>query len=462
MALEDYQGALEYYSKVASEAKNRQYQEEATLRSAELYYQMDEWESAAAGFESVLVKGMDWDTQYKISLSLANCYTKTGKCTEALEICDDLLAQITTTKEKPSVLLGRAASFVCMDSLESAIMEYNDVTTSFPRSNYSAEAYFQLGVIYHEKLDSLQQAQEAYSKVSNESASSEFAAVSIQRSSSLKRLLELQNSSGEDVGEEGLAEKRFLAAEIQLTKLGETDLALGNYMAVIDSFPQTSYAPQAAYAIGWIYRIEKNDTTQAVEAFSFLVGEYPVSPQARGALYEISLLGEEALSRQLEAYVDSAVADTARIAEQKDAYRAEAAAAASAALDTTITSALADSLGAVPDSLGAVPDSLSSAQADSLLSAQADSLAGAAADSLGTKAVPVDSTAVDSTAAGRTSSVDTTRAPSREQVKKETTYPLEGAADSTRTPKPPQPAADPSPRPAADPSPRPSGRRENR
>ena len=80
--------------------------------------------------------------------------------------------------------------------------------------------------------------------------------------------------------------------------------------------------------------------------FPYLVGEYPASPEARGALYEISLLGEEALAGHPEAYVDSVVADMAAIAEQKYMVKVEAGAAAAAALDTTITSAMGDSLGA--------------------------------------------------------------------------------------------------------------------
>ncbi len=284
LALEDYEGALGYYSVVAEESGNKQRREEAKLRGAELYFKMEDWVNAAIAYENVLGKGMDRDAKYSTTLSLAICYTKIGRCTEALRLCDALLEEITTTNKKPAILLGKAAGYVCMDSLHAAIREYKDITSTFPKSDFSAEAYFHLGVIYHEKLDTLQLAQGAYSKVSNESASSEFAAVALQRSSSLKRFLELQKSSGKSEGEEGQAEKRFLSAEIQLTKLGETDLALGNYRVVVDSFPQTSHAPLAAYAIGWIYRVEKDDTVMAVEAFSHLAREYPVSPQARGAV----------------------------------------------------------------------------------------------------------------------------------------------------------------------------------
>ncbi len=433
LALKDYKGALGYYSGVAEESGKKEYKEEASLRSADLYFQMEDWAGAAAGYESVLGKGMDWDTRYAISLSLANCYTKIGRCAEALELCNGLLEEITTTKEKPAVMLGRAAGYVCMDSLPAAIREYDVITGLFPRSNYSAEANFHLGVIYHEKLDSLQQAQEAYARVSNESASSEYAAVALQRSSSLKKFLELQKSSGENEGEEGLAEKRFLSAEIQLTKLGETDLALGNYRTVVDSFPHTSYAPLAAYAIGWICRVEKGDAALAVEAFSYLAREYPVSPQARGAVYEIGLLGEEALRNQLEAYIDSAVTDTARIAAEKDRIRAEAAALAAASVDSSATSPAA-----------------------------ADSLGSAATDSLVTVPSPSDSAVVDSAGAGGASAVDTTKAPSKKQIKRDTTYPLVEASDTTGTRKPPQPHAENREQSADTSSSGAPGRRENR
>jgi TolA-binding protein len=416
LALEDYEGALAYYSRVATESGNKKHKEEATLRSAELYYQMKDWTEAAASYESVLGKGMDWNIRYSVSLSLAQCYTHLGRCAEAKELCDGLLKEITTTKEKPAVMLGRAASLECMDSLQAALREYKVIASSFPRSNYSAEAYFNLGVIYHEKLDSLQQAQQAYAKVSNESASSEFAAIALQRSGSLKRLIELQEGSGENEGEEGRAEKRFLAAEIQLTRLNETDLALDNYKSVVDSFPLTSYAPLAAYAIGWIYRMEKKDTTRAVEAFTSLIRGYPISPQARGALYEVGLLGEEALSNQLEAYVDSAVADTARIAHEKDRIKAEASSMAASSLDSSLTSP------AVTESVKAPADSI-----------------GAKADSIGAEQSPPGPTAADSIGTAKKTAVDTTFAPSREKIRRDTTYPTGGRADTSSVRKPVRP-----------------------
>ncbi len=117
------------------------------------------------------------------------------------------------------------------------------------------------------------------------------------------------------------------------------------------------------------------------------------------------------MKNQLEAHIDSAVADTARIAEEKDRIRAEAAALAAASLDSTATQP------AAVDSLGSV-----------------------AVDSLVTVPSVSDSAVVDSAGAGGAAAVDTTRAPSREQIRRDTTYPLVEAADTSGTRKPPPPS----------------------
>ena len=55
--------------------------------------------------------------------------------------------------------------------------------------------------------DSLKLAQEAFSKVGGEYANSEFAAPSLEKSNSMKRLIELQKSTGTGQSPEQVAEK---------------------------------------------------------------------------------------------------------------------------------------------------------------------------------------------------------------------------------------------------------------
>jgi TolA-binding protein len=312
-AMEDFEGALDYYGRVAEEAKKREIVDEARLKSAELYRAREEWEKATASYEKVLRKGISWQMRYDISLALGECYTKTGKCREALTLFDELIARATVAKDFPPLLLGRAASYACMDSLARVLAVYDEIVKKYPKSASSAEAFYWKGIIYHERLDSLRLAQEAFGKVAGEYANSEFAAVSLEKGSSMRRLLELQKSAGKGQSSDQAAEKRFMAAEIQLTRLGDIPLALTGYTAVLDSFPLTSIAPKAAYAIAWIHQYKLKENDKAIERYRALVERYPRSYQAKGALFQLGFLGAGELSGRLQAYVDSALADTAAI-----------------------------------------------------------------------------------------------------------------------------------------------------
>jgi TolA-binding protein len=312
--LEQEEEALSFYSRVAEESSDGETVDEATLKTAELFYAKGDWEKAAAAYARVLRKGISWERRYEISLALGECYTSIGRCEEALGVYDGLLQEIVSSKEKPPVVLGRGASYVCMDSLETALSILKGVTGEFPRSTYSAEAYYRIGVIFHEKLDSLSRAQEAFAKVAGEYANSDFAEMAIQKSTSIKRLLELEQSSGEDVGgRERFAEKKFLAAEIQLTRLEEIDLAITNYTAVLDSFPRSSYAPQAAYAVAWIYDKKKREREAAIEMYRRVISFYPRSPQALGAIERLGTLGALELKERMQGLIDSAMVDTTGI-----------------------------------------------------------------------------------------------------------------------------------------------------
>lgn len=316
----DFEGALDYYGRVADEAKKREIVDEARLKAAELFRARGEWEKAAASYEKVLRKGISSETRYTVSLALGNCYAKLGKCSEALALFDGLITETTASQSIPPVLLGRAASYACMDSLRRSLAVYDDVITKYPKSIFSAEAFYRKGIIYYERLDSLRLAQEAFGKVGGEYSGSEFAAVSLEQSGSMRRLLELEKSRKTGESSELAAEKLFMAAEIQLTRLGDVPLALKGYTEVLDSFPRVSIAPRAAYAIAWIYQYKLAAKDTAIERYRALIDRYPRSYQAKGALSQLGFLGVEAgLTGRLQAYVDSAFADTTGISKTASA-----------------------------------------------------------------------------------------------------------------------------------------------
>jgi len=321
-----YDDSLDFYGRLAEESSDRDLVNRAIAKSADLFFEKGEWDKAAANYEKLLKKGIPWKERYKISLSLGKCYLSMGECEKALALYNDLLARVTLMKEKPPLKLGQASSYLCMDSLKTAIKIYEKVTHEFPRSLYSAEAYYRIGTIYHEKLDSLQRAQEAFEMVAKEYASSEFAQAALQKSNSIKKLMELEKASGGDNDRDREAEKRFLSAEIQLTRLDDVDAAINNYEAVVDSFADTKFAPKAAFALGWIFENKMEDTTRAVGSYEKLIRLFPRSPQALGAIERLRSFGLDSLAGTLSAYVDSALADTSSV-------RADTSAAAESDLE---------------------------------------------------------------------------------------------------------------------------------
>ncbi|MBN1885300.1 MAG: tetratricopeptide repeat protein [Candidatus Krumholzibacteriota bacterium] len=381
LATENVEAALSYYARVAEESNDRDRVQEAVVKSAELYYSRGEWEEAAAGYEKVLRGGMSPERRREISILLGDCYTRIGRCDEAMAIFDRLLVEVATTRDQPPLILGRAASFVCMDSLESARETYEDIAKRFPKSTYSAEAFYRLGVIFEEKMDSLSLAQEAFSKVSVEYANSDFAPFALQKATSLKRLIELEESRGGETTVEQRAERRFLAAEIQLTRLEKVKEAIVDYQAVVDSFPGSSFAPRSAFAIAWIHEKKMKDVAEAARLYRGIARRFPRSPQARGAVDRLGDLGMASLRDSLAAFVDSVaatappvdttavdsavvappvVADTATIAPPPAAPDTSTAVVppTPAAPDTTRIAPIVvpDSTAAAPDTSAAPPD----------------------------------------------------------------------------------------------------------
>ncbi len=373
LAMDRREDALEYYSRVIDESEEEELVEEAMLEAAGLHYSFEQWEEAAGYYESILKKGITWDRRFNTSLPLARCYTELGECRDALAIYRGLLEGVTERAEKPPVLIGMAGAYVCMDSLDTAIEYYEEVLGKFPQSLFSAEASYKLGTVYHEKVDSLQKAKDYFSRVGKEAAESEYANEALKKANSIGRLLEFESMKDGEATDKQKAEKIFYSAEIQLEQFEQTEKALKNYKALLDSFPGTEAAPRAAYAIGWIYQKKLDRKDSALVVYSRLAGEYPRSAQAAGALEQMEVLGAGRLRDSLSAYVDSINAlppDTAAVEaapEQSDSTAAQpsaappdsAAAQPSAPPDTAAVEAApeqSDSTAAEPSALP--PDSV--------------------------------------------------------------------------------------------------------
>ncbi|MDZ7859475.1 MAG: tetratricopeptide repeat protein [Candidatus Krumholzibacteriota bacterium] len=344
--------ALEFYSKVIREADSEEVVEKATAECADLYFLFEEWKDAARFYEKMLHKGISWEKRYNFSLSLGECYTKLERCREAIDLYDKLFDEVIGKKEKAPVLLGKAAGYVCIDSVSLAKRFYEDIIGKYPKTLFSAEACYHLGMLFHAQADSLEKAKEYFSKVGKEAPESQYATEALKKSNSIGRLLELENEGEKGQTDKQKAKKKFYSAELQLSQFGNVEKALRNYRVVLDSFPEIEISPRAAYAIGWIYQEKLKQNDKAVKAYREVILSFPRSVQALGAIEQIEFLGDLKLMERLQGYVDSVRALKPDTSLKQSDFESSEITDSSGMLNNT--GVKADSTGVSPDTSGTV------------------------------------------------------------------------------------------------------------
>ena len=184
------------------------------------------------------------------------------------------------------------ASYAGMDSLGRAMETYTSVTTVYPRSMFSAEAYFRLGEIYQDRLDSLQVAKQQFDQVPQQYAGSPFAEEAISKSAAISKLLRLRESL-QSGGEGDQPAVQFDLAEVELFQFKNYTKALEGYRKILDEYPDVDLAPKAAYAIGYVYEVHLGDIDRAREAYEYVLNRYPDTQQAEYARQVLERLAAE-------------------------------------------------------------------------------------------------------------------------------------------------------------------------
>ncbi|UCG51181.1 MAG: tetratricopeptide repeat protein [Candidatus Latescibacterota bacterium] len=298
--------AVRYLETLATNYPNSTFRVSADLEAADLYADRGEYEKSLAIYDRLRNVPLGEADTVRFLRKLAEVYVKMGDFEKGLLVFDELGTYMMDPTDKAPTMLLLGEAYTGMDSLALAIDTYKSVAATYPRSMFSAEAYFHLGEIYQEKFDSLQVAQSNYESVRQQYANSPFAEEAIARSVSISKFLRLQ-ASLDGGGEEGQAAVQFDLAEIELLQFENYEKALKGYRKILDEFPDSELAPKAAYAVAYIYDIRLDDAEKAREAYQYLVERYPNSQQA---VYARIALGLPPLEEGMTVNDSTAVSDS--------------------------------------------------------------------------------------------------------------------------------------------------------
>lgn len=274
--------AFAYLKQLADDYPNTTYRLNADLEIATVFTESGQYDRALATLEGLGNRKLDEVDSIRYYMALAELRIKMGDYEAALQAITALDEEVLGHHMRAVQLLKKSTVYTGLDSISLAIDGYQSVVARYPRSNYSAEASFQLGVIFQENLDSLDVAKTHFDNVPRQFPRSEFAEDAIQRSVSITKLQRLQSSlQGGDA--ENSAMVKFELAETQLFQFKDYEKALVAYNVVLDEYPNSDVAPKAAYAISYIYSEVLEDVDRARLAYQRVIDNYPDSQQAEYA-----------------------------------------------------------------------------------------------------------------------------------------------------------------------------------
>ena len=310
---------------------------------AHIEYDVGDFEKALGAYETVYKERGNKNQHREGLLGMARCESKLGKHQEALDRYQDALKLAEFEDERAESRLGFYEECTYLGRSAEALKGFEKIIIDVPRSEYSAAAWYELGLIYRdyilqESLDSIQvdsvslkvfkftvKQLEPYQGLSqrlisyklaeramrNLHSDDPYSTLSEQADKEIAGVLDLyaiyeqMEASDSTSSRDALARLQFLLAEHQ-ESTGEIELARAGYERLIFEFPNTIWVPKAVLNIART-SLQLGDSLRHKQALQLIIDNYPETRYADRAR---TRLGEQVPDRPAGFYLDELAAYT--------------------------------------------------------------------------------------------------------------------------------------------------------
>lgn len=322
---EDYVGAREAFVRIDTTTEDKELRSEAMFMMGELLYAQEEWDRAISVYQEYLdrySKGeRSGETKFKIATAYRNredyrqakdaflevdrlkaddslkfqALFNAGECFYLVEESDSGLAIFTDLADDEKnydhmadIYLQIARGEGLRGDFDAAMEKYNSIIEEFPGTEQAAVAFYHLGAIYQDHLYDLETAKAMYDSSTSASRVSPVSKLAISKSADIAKLETYrEGKSAETVSD--AVESQYLLAELYLVQLEQPDSALKEFQTLVDSFPESKYAPKALLSIGWVMENLRDDTSQAEGYYRRVLDEYPGSDLVVDAMEKLGI-----------------------------------------------------------------------------------------------------------------------------------------------------------------------------
>ncbi len=291
---QNYESAIESYQSLIEQlGKKHKLLAQAWQGIGNILYKLGRPEDAIQAYQNVLKSKPASDINFKTRAQIGTVLEEQNKLDEALDAYNNILKIKRLRIYEAETQLKQANVFRLQEQYDISEDKYQSIVQKYPRSKYSAEAYYRMGLISQLVHKDLKTAEDHFKNASKENRQSDAGQAALQRSKDLM-LLERYRTQADDAKDPQKAIVPLLnLAELYLFSLGETDSALAIYQKALTLADTTSFAPKALYAIGLIYADSLKNDTAAHATFQKLIDEHPNTPYALDARKRIQYNGTD-------------------------------------------------------------------------------------------------------------------------------------------------------------------------
>ena len=349
-ALGDYPSAASACEKVLTYPINKESKAHLYSRLGSAFFQQEKYLEAYGAFVKVSEHSPPVELTYNSMLAAADCAYKIGRAQDGIALLDGLAKDSRFLSNLGDLKLKVAQGYQVLDSIPKAMEILRWMTDYFKGQRVSAQAYLEMGKIFQEKLGDLKRAKENFELVSKESPTPNILQEALARSQEIARFESFRkelalvpdssfdstqpdsakryaalSDSAQPAYRAALADSTrqanswYLLAEVYRLSLKKPDSALWAYKTVFEKFPQTSTAPQALLAYGFLKQETFGDSLAADLTYRKLLVAYPHSDYVKEALRRLGLMGTsadsgypEAVYRQAERFWEGGHIDSAK------------------------------------------------------------------------------------------------------------------------------------------------------
>ncbi len=284
VGLRNYPAGVAWYRRAVEASKKKRQKADAYRRMGDALYASAKYDSAQAVYADALKAEDLGSRRLDVAFKRGDALEQLNRYQEALDYYQSWKPFAVSEKRDGELMIHLYRVEALLGRTKEALEGYQRLVTQYPHSPVAYEAQFRVGYLYESQLSDFDAAGREYDKLKLEPGYSEFQLQASRRSANLTTVKQYRSTLLSDTTQ-ARARAAFLLSELYYFQIEKVDSALLQYEAVERRFPDSPYAPKAAFARLWIYTYDRSDTTAAAVLTDSIVSRYRKTRYPESALY---------------------------------------------------------------------------------------------------------------------------------------------------------------------------------